>query len=77
MSRTRSDKEMSEMPLVRFDNVVLRFQDTTVLDGINLKVWVRATHSFTTATKLNMAPGHVANSLQHRALARRIPGVRA
>jgi phospholipid/cholesterol/gamma-HCH transport system ATP-binding protein len=32
---------MSEMPLVRFDNVVLRFDDTTVLDGINLKVWVR------------------------------------
>ena len=41
ISRTPSDKEMSEMPLVRFDNVVLRFDDTTVLDGINLKVWVR------------------------------------
>jgi phospholipid/cholesterol/gamma-HCH transport system ATP-binding protein len=41
MSRTRSDKEMSEMPLVRFDNVVLRFDDTTILDGINLKIWIR------------------------------------
>jgi hypothetical protein len=68
---------MTEMPLVRFDNVVLRFEDTTVLDGINLKVWVRATHSFTTVTNLNMAPGRVANSLQHRALARRIPDARA
>ena len=68
---------MSEMPLLRCDNVVLRFQDTTVLDGINLKVWVRAAHSFTTATKLNMAFGRVVISLQHRALARRIPGARA
>src|ERR1700730_5916302 len=41
MSRTRSAKEMSEMPLVRFDNVVLRFDDTTILDGINLKIWIR------------------------------------
>src|ERR1700736_6441775 len=41
MSRTRSDKKMSEIPLVRFDNVVLRFGDTTILDGINLKIWIR------------------------------------
>ena len=41
ISRTRSDKEMSEIPLVRFDNVVLRFGDTTILDGINLKIWIR------------------------------------
>src|SRR5580704_956135 len=41
LSRTRSDKEMSEIPLVRFDNVVLRFGDTTILDGINLKIWIR------------------------------------
>jgi phospholipid/cholesterol/gamma-HCH transport system ATP-binding protein len=32
---------MSEIPLVRFDNVVLRFGDTTILDGINLKIWIR------------------------------------
>ncbi|MDX6557538.1 MAG: hypothetical protein QOF72_587, partial [Blastocatellia bacterium] len=30
ISRTPSDKEMSEMPLVRFENVVLRFDDVTV-----------------------------------------------
>ena len=41
MSRTRSDKEMSEISLVRFDNIVLRFGDTTILDGINLKIWIR------------------------------------
>ena len=41
LSRKRSDKEMSEVPLVRFNNVVRRFGDKTVLDGINLKIWVR------------------------------------
>ncbi len=39
--RKRSDKQTSEAPLVRFNNVVLRFGDQTVLDGINLKIWVR------------------------------------
>jgi ABC-type multidrug transport system fused ATPase/permease subunit len=41
LSRKRGDKEMSEVPLVRFNNVVRRFGDKTVLDGINLKIWVR------------------------------------
>jgi phospholipid/cholesterol/gamma-HCH transport system ATP-binding protein len=36
----RSDKQTSEA-LVRFNNVVLRFGEQTVLDGINLKIYFR------------------------------------
>ena len=31
---------MSETPLIHLDNVVLRFGDRAILDGLNLKVFV-------------------------------------